>query len=53
MSLSTIPVDFYIGGLLAPRTAATWRTTPCRLSAIPYSIYPQLLTISGERLLHP
>jgi hypothetical protein len=30
-----------------------WRTTPCRLSEIAYSIYSQLPSISGGHLLHP
>jgi len=33
--------------------AATFRTTPCRLSATAYSIYSQLPSASGCRLLHP
>jgi hypothetical protein len=31
----------------------SWRTTPCVLSATAYSIYSQLHSISGGRLLHP
>jgi hypothetical protein len=32
--------------LLAPRpTPQSWRTTPCRLSAIAYSIYSQLPSV--------
>jgi len=41
--------SFYGEELLAPRpTPASWKTTPCRLSATAYSIYSQLpsLTVS-------
>jgi hypothetical protein len=38
---------------LASSPTPSWRTTPCRLSATAYSIYPQLPSISGGRLLHP
>jgi hypothetical protein len=31
----------------------SWGTTPCRLSPTIYSIYSQLRSIPGERLLHP
>jgi hypothetical protein len=44
---------FYSGVLLAPAQHPSWITTPCRLSATAYSIYPQLPSISGGRLLHP
>jgi hypothetical protein len=44
---------FYGEELLAPRPTPSWRTTPCRLSATAYSIYLQLPSISGGRLLHP
>jgi hypothetical protein len=30
----------------------SWRHTPCRLSAAAYSIYWQLPSIAGGRLLH-
>jgi hypothetical protein len=30
-----------------------WRTTPCHLFLIAYSLYSQLTIISGSRLLHP
>jgi hypothetical protein len=44
---------FYGEELLAPPQPPSWRTTPCRLSATAYSIYSQLPTIPGGRLLHP
>jgi hypothetical protein len=31
----------------------SWRTTPSCLSVTAYSVYSQLLFISGARLLHP
>jgi hypothetical protein len=31
----------------------SWRATPCRLFATAYSIYSQLPSISGGRVLHP
>jgi hypothetical protein len=40
-------------GLLAPAQSPSWRTTRCRLSATAYSVYLQLRSISGCRLLHP
>jgi hypothetical protein len=36
-----------------PTPNPSLRTTPCRLSATAYSIYSQLPSISGGRLLHP
>jgi hypothetical protein len=44
---------FYGQELLAPRLTPNWRATPCRLPASAYSVYLQLLSISGGRLLHP
>jgi hypothetical protein len=43
---------FFCGEFLAS-TPNPWRTTPCRLPATYYSIYSQLSSISGGRLLHP
>ena len=37
-------VKFFGEQLLAPRQPPYWRTTPCRLSATAYSVYPQLLS---------
>jgi hypothetical protein len=31
----------------------SWRTTPCLLSATAYSMYSQLPSKTGDRLLHP
>jgi hypothetical protein len=44
---------FYGEESLATRPTPSWRTTPCRLSAIAYLIYSQLSSISGGRLLQP
>jgi hypothetical protein len=44
---------FYGEQLLAHAQPPSWRTTPFRLSATAYSIYSQLPSISGGRLLHP
>jgi hypothetical protein len=41
------------GGLIAPAQPPSWRTTHCRLSATAYSIYSQLPSTSGSRLLYP
>jgi hypothetical protein len=44
---------FYGGELSAPRPTPKLEGHPCRLSATAYSIYLQLPSISGGRLLHP
>jgi hypothetical protein len=44
---------FYGEGQLASCPNATWITTPCRPSTAAYSIYLQLLSIAGGRLLYP
>jgi hypothetical protein len=44
---------YFYGELLAPRPTPSWRSTLCRLSATAYSIYPQLPSTYGDRLLHP
>jgi hypothetical protein len=44
---------FYGEELLDPRSTPKLEDYPCRLSATAYSIYSQLPTISGGRLLHP
>ena len=38
-------IRFDVQELLAPRPSPDWRATPCRLSAIAYSIYSQLPSI--------
>jgi hypothetical protein len=43
----------YWGALLAPAQTTSWKTTHCWLSATGYSIYSQLPSISGGRLLYP
>jgi hypothetical protein len=45
-------ITFYGGKLLAPVQSPSWRTTHFRLSTTAYSIYPQLLSISGGILCH-
>jgi hypothetical protein len=42
---------FYGEELLTPRPTPSWRSTPCRLSATAYSVYSQLPSISGGRVL--
>jgi hypothetical protein len=42
-------LSLYSEELLALSPTSSWRTTPCRLSATAYSIYSQLLSISGGR----
>jgi hypothetical protein len=32
---------------------SSWKTTPCRLFAIAYSVFSQLPSMSGDRQLHP
>jgi hypothetical protein len=45
---------FFSGeGFLAPHPTPSCSTTSCRLSATAYSIYLQLPSIPGGRLLHP
>jgi hypothetical protein len=39
--------------LLAPRPTPSLKATPCTLSATAYSIYSQLPSMSGGRLLYP
>jgi len=46
-------LHFYGELLLAPRPTPKWRSTPCRLSTAAYSIYSQLSSISGGRILCP
>jgi hypothetical protein len=42
----------YVEELLAPVPTFKLEVTPCRLSATAYSVYSQLSSISGDRLLH-
>jgi hypothetical protein len=44
---------FYGEELLAPRQTPKLEDHPCRLSATTYSIYSQLPSITGGRVLHP
>jgi hypothetical protein len=44
---------FYGEEFSAPHSTPKLEDHPCRLSAIAYSIYSQLPSISGGRLLHP
>jgi hypothetical protein len=46
-------IIIYSEELLVPRPTPSLRTTPCQLSTTAYSIYSQLGSISGGRLLHP
>jgi hypothetical protein len=41
-----------VGVVSPPAQPPSWRVTPCRLSSTAYSIYSQLLSISGGRLLY-
>jgi hypothetical protein len=41
------------GGFSPQPNPSSWTATPCRLSATAYSIYSQLPSISGGRLLYP
>jgi hypothetical protein len=45
---------FFLRRVVSPMpNSPSWRITPCRLSAAAYSIYSQLPSIFGGRLLHP
>lgn len=41
------------GAVSLMHNPSRWRTTPCHLFLIAYSVYSQLTIISGSHLLHP
>jgi hypothetical protein len=43
---------FTMRNLIPHAQPSSWRTTPCRVSVTAYSVYSQLPSVSGGRLLH-